>query len=197
MNHLPRRSPQRQKMTSPILPVTVAYVCPGPRTLRAPDRRLAAVPECLAVLWTPHAFARTPDSGCGLAPDTWSAAVCSVPPAGRSRAVAVFSCATLLFGSFISPNTIACVGHACCTRRHNLSIANRADPPSRPRSLPARCAGRSKCTSPSRRGCAPSHRDCASRAGSACTSRNTSKKLNRRTLYGQLFEQYRVPTQRL
>ena len=103
-----------------------------------------------------------------------------------------------LFGSLRSPKTIACVGQAAWqavttspsriarSSRLGVDLARRVDALHAVGALLHHAAA--------------ADRDVGivqQLQRSACRSRRTGKKLKRRTLYGQLFEQYRVPTQRL
>ena len=97
----------------------------------------------------------------------------------------------------MSPNTIACVGQACWQA---VTIS-----PSRiaPVLLLGRRSSRAliRCTQYVHFSITPRLRTVTSGLRSSLQARRVpvgiQEKLNRRTLYGQLFEQYRVPTQRL
>ena len=60
----------------------------------------------------PSPTSALPDWGCESPPDTWCAGACSARPAANNSGCSRFHCETRLFGSFRSPNIMACDGQA-------------------------------------------------------------------------------------
>ena len=135
----------------PTFSVTVLSECPGEST--GVSGRVTRGCECVSMYrtvswrssgaWAPRQ--RAPgqlqtsgrDAGCAPPPGTSSADACSDPRAGRTLRGSCFSLVTRLFGSFMSPNTMACVGHAAW---HAVTIS-----PSRDRRGPRASAAMRAC----------------------------------------------------